>query len=361
MGDLGMSALEDPGEADVDELVETIADAGPDDARTIVPTAQAEALIRRDVHGQSRPDTAAAIDGDLTVYAVDDRLRRARDNTVAAVATVRRLLEADAIDEDADDDLDAIRRLLSDSREDVVSAAESEPDTGVGLDVEAAWGRLIALEATHEVTRGNGAVSVTLDDADADARETVHEVLDSLGLEVVDRTEYGTGGRETIRATHDTGGLEVVDEDGVSAAESETVDEADPEPDDAADRRNVLLLDGTPIPDRTDRLTDDDLDELAATVERVLAVDLDDLENGEILGTITLDGNAWSFNPAMLEELVDDGDLVDQDDAHARPGEDDDADEDDGYTCEDCGDTFSSPGGLGGHRKYCPERPENDG
>jgi hypothetical protein len=261
-----MSALEDPGEADVDELVETIADAGPDDARTVVPEAQAEALIRRDVHGQSRPETAAAIDGDLTVYAVDDRLRRARNNTVAAVATVRRLLEADAIDDDADDDLDAIRRLLT-SHEDAESAAETEDD-----------------------------------------------------------------------------------------------DEADPEPDDPADRRNVLLLGSEPIPDRTDRLTDDDLDELTATVERTLAVDLDNLENGEILGTITLDAGTWSFNPA--KELADDA----QDEELAAPahsGEDDEAEDDeeeeeeaDGYSCEDCGDTFSSPGALGGHRKYCPERPE---
>ena len=352
-----MSALEpDTDEADVDDLVGTIADAGPDDARTIVPTAQAEALIRRDVHGQSRPDTAAAIDDDLTVYAVDDRLRRARANTVAAAATVRRLLEADAIDDDAHDHLDAIRRLLSDSREDAVSAAESEPGTEpdhAGLDSDAAaWGRLMTLEATHEVTRGNGAVSITLDDADDHARETVHDVLDSLGLEAVDRTEYGTSGRETIRATHDTDGLEDV-EAAESAAESDDVDEPDPEPDDTADRRNVLLLGDTPIPDRTDRLTDDDLDELAATVERTLAADLDDLENGEILGTLMLDGDTWSFNPAV--------------DLAAHAGEDDgdqdgdESEDDDGYTCEDCGESFSSPGGLGGHRKYCPERPENDG
>jgi hypothetical protein len=357
-----MSALEpDPGEADVDEIVETIADAGPDDARTVIPTAQAEALIRRDVHGQSRPETAAAIDGDLTVYAVDDRLRRARDNSVAAVATVRRLLEADAIDEDADDDLAAIRRLLT-SHEDAVSAAETEDvdepgHAGLGADA-AAWGRLMALEATHEVTRGNGAVSLTLDDADDHSLETVREVLDGLGLEVVDRTEYGTGGRETIRATHDTGGLEDVDEEAESDRESEAVSEADPEPDAAADRRNVLLLGSEPIPDRTDRLSDDDLDELAATVERTLAVDLDDLENGEILGSITLEGDTWSFKPD--EELVDDAqdeELADV--AHAW--EDEDADEDDGYSCEDCGDTFDTPGGLGGHRKYCPDRPESAG
>jgi hypothetical protein len=214
----------------------------------------------------------------------------------------------------------------------------------------------MALEATREVNRGNGAVSVTLDDADDDALETVATVLDGLGLEVVDRTEYGTGGRETIRATRD--GLEDADEEVESAAESEALDEGDPEPDAAADRRNVLLLGDTPIPDRTDRLSDDDLDELAATVERTLAVDLDDLENGEILGSITLEGDTWSFNPAMLEELVDDGELVDQDGADDEA--EDDEEEADGYTCEDCGDTFDTPGGLGGHRKYCPERPETD-
>jgi len=348
-------------ERDRGALVETIANAGPDDARTVIPTAQAEALVARDVLGMSRPAAAETLA--VSVYAIDDRLRRARDNTQAAVATTRALLETDAVHEDADDDLDALRNLLEYEDEEAEDAAESEPDTGVGLDVEAAWGRLMMLEATHEVTRGNGAVSVTLDDPDDVARETVVETLDGLGLEVVDRTEYGTGGRETIRATRDAPedveALET-DEETASTAESEADDEADPEPDDPADRRNVLLLGDTPIPDRTDRLSDDDLDELAATVERTLAVDLDDLENGQILGSITLEGDTWSFNPA--EELAE---RVDQDDAHA--GEDDDADEADeeeaadGYTCEDCGDTFDSPAGLGGHRKYCPERPETDG
>jgi len=209
-----MSALEEP-DADVDALVESIVDAGPEGSRTVLPEAQAAALVRRDVLEQSREETAEALD--VSVWTVDDRLRRARDNAGSAVAAVRALLEADAMPSDRqvdgiEADLEAVRNLLEDDVD--------EPDRD------------------------------ELADADQDDEESERE------------------------------------------------------------SRPVLLLGGEPVPDDTTGLADDVLEEIAATVERTLAADLNDLEDGEGLGTLMLEGNEWSYNPADVD-ASDDGDVVD--------------------------------------------------
>jgi len=212
-----MSALEEP-DADVDALVESIVDAGPEGSRTVLPEAQAAALVRRDVLEQSRDETAEALD--VTVWTVDDRLRRARDNAGSAVAAVRALLEADAMPSDQqvdgiEADLEAVRNLLEDDVD--------EPDQD------------------------------ELADADADQDDEESE-------------------RES---------------------------------------RPILLLGGEPVPDDTTGLADDILEEIAATVERTLAADLNDLKDGVRLGTLILEGNEWAYNPADVDDDQVDEEPVD--------------------------------------------------
>ena len=202
--------------SDVNSLVERIVDAGPEGSRTVLPEAQAAALVRRDVLEQSREETAEALD--VSVYTVDDRLRRARDNAGSAVAAVSALLGTDAMPSDRQVD-------------------------GIERDLKVVRGRLEDI----------------VDDPDRDGR------------------------------------------DGRADQDDEEIER---------ESRPILLLGGEPVPDDTTGLADDVLEEIAATVERVLAADLDDLEDGERLGTLMLEGNEWSYNPANIdvsdEEPVDD-------------------------------------------------------
>ena len=273
----------DAGDVTAEDVVARLVDAGPEDVRTILPEAQAETLVYRDLLGRSRQETADAFD--VSVYTVDDRLRRARANVEGVSGVARLLRDLDLLDaEDLGDDtatLDTFEETETDE------SGEEEPETVVfevrGVeddDAADSWGRLMARDGVKQVTRGSpgGITSVKLDPATDDVVEAVKADLAALGLAPFGVEEYG-GDVSTVRARVP----EEADDDG------EHVDEPDPEPEEDVD---------------------DDLD--------------DEPED------VTVED---------AEETEEDAE---------------------GYTCEDCGETFDTAGGLGGHRRYCEARHERE-
>lgn len=330
-----------PGEVDesrVDDLVDALVDVGPEDARTIIPRPQAEVLVRRDLVGQSRQETADAID--KTVWAVDGRLARARAN-VEAVA-----------------DLDAVLdRLGAFDLRNVDTDVDGSDDVEVDPEADA-WGRLMTLDAVVEVNRtGDHMVAVTLDDATDHDRGDVTAALAALGYTSVNRETYGAG-RETLRAWPPGEGP--LDTDPESAAET-PAEPTDDEPDESpteSDEPEVHVCHY--CGDGYEPTTELEREYLDAPHPVCSSCMLDVTQGAELdpLDRFTVESDD-----------VDESDDEDDDEPHTSDGEDetdesDDAAESEGYTCGDCGaGPFDTPGGLGGHRRYCDERddePEAD-
>jgi len=275
----------DAGDVTADDVVARLVDAGPEDARTILPKAQGEALVYRDLLDRSRQATADALD--VSVYTVDDRLARARANRDALAAVARLLRDLDVLDgEDLGDETATLDAFEEAEEAEPDETAEEEPETPVfevvgveDTDAADSWGRLMARDGVKQVTRGSpgGITSVKLDPATDDLVEAVKADLAALGLAPFGVEEYG-GDVSTVRAR-------VPEEDADDAVEEESddvehVDEPEPE---------------------------EDVEEISGDAE------------------------------VEEEPAEEDGET---------------------FTCEDCGATFDTAGGLGGHRRYCEERRE---
>ena len=341
--------LEDELDATTDRLV----DAGPEDARTILPQAQAETLVARDLRGWGRERTGEALD--VSVYTIDDRLRRARENIRAVDALTRVLDDLDLFDTVLDDDDPDPFDLVVD--EDPQSDEEPVVD-------EVALGDVLDVESVTKVTRSpdGSTVSVDLREPSEEDVDAVNDVLGRLGYE-----EFGSVAGGTVTTLR--GRLPQDPDEAAQASLSEVDDE------DTTDERDVLLLGGEPVPAETSGLAEDVLDEVAQSVAR--EVDVEALDPGSVLGTLTLDGNTWEFDAAdpTPRDLDDDlrsvvsrdesaverveTDATDEADVDEGPQSDDESDAE-AYVCEDCGDSFDTPGGLGGHRKYCDARDDVD-
>lgn len=182
--DGGQVAAED----DLGAVVARLTDAGPEDARTILPVAQGEALVARDVRGLSRPDAADALG--ISVYTVDDRLRRARQNVEAVSRTARVLVDLGVLDA-----ADLGVASAQDAQDAPTDAAVEETTEDTAEDSDAAsgaWGALMALDSVRRLTRANG-VSVYLDRPTDEEVEEVRRILtEDLGL-----VEFGSDSFET--------------------------------------------------------------------------------------------------------------------------------------------------------------------
>lgn len=383
------AATDEPNPTD---LVERLVEAGPEDGRTIIPEAQAEALVLRDLLGRSRPETADTLD--ISVYTVDTRLRRARQNVEAVAATARVLLDvglltaedlglaaATAGDEPAEtgvDDAPEPRRLrvgltsavtprdeqVRQNAQDATRATASE-DTAeapaeVSDGVASAWGRLLAIDAVTKVTRSadGSSASITLKDATDDDVETVRAVLDDLGLVEWGSDTFGSSGVATIRGRAPA--EDDVDQDDV---------EDEPEPTEAEiaaahgdeDARTChycgeAFVIGEDAPEIVGVWNQNA--EHPACVDCIVEV----LTRGASLTPLP------EFRDGEGEDATLDADDVEQaesaaqsetsDDEGAEPTDDDEDDESEGYACEDCGRVFDTGAGLGGHRKYCEARAD---
>lgn len=281
----------DAGDVTADDVVARLVDAGPEDARTILPKAQAEALVYRDLLGRSRQDTADALD--VSVYTVDDRLSRARANRDALAAVARLLRDLDVLDgEDLGDDTATLDAFEAAEETETDESDDDEPETPVfevvgvdDTDAADSWGRLMARDGVKQVTRGSpgGITSVKLDPATDDVVEAVKADLAALGLVPFGVEEYG-GDVSTVRAR----------------VPEEPAEEISEEP-----------------------ATDDAVEHVEEDVDEPEPEESDDVEH--------------------VEETETD---------------DESAEDAETFTCEDCGRTFDTAGGLGGHRRYCEERRE---
>ncbi len=202
-----------------DETIAQLVSAGPEKARTIIPEAQAEALVYRDLLGHTRQQSEDALG--VSKSTVDDRLRRGRDNVQAVAATARVLLGLGLLDH-----ADLALEPTDDADDDGESVEEPEP----GDETPTPWGRIMALDAVTDVTRSTDgtAVTVTLDHASDADRETVEAALADLGLGVYGTEEYGDSGREKVRArTPESDGDERPSESAESAPQADAGTEAD--------------------------------------------------------------------------------------------------------------------------------------
>jgi len=412
-----LPGLGEADEDDVEALVDALTDHGPEDSAVVMSEGQAEALVRRKFVGQSRQETAEAMD--CSVWTVDGNLTRAKAN----LETV----DEAALAFDATGAFN-LRRV------DIVGSHSVDEDDQEASEDVAAWGRVMAVETVVEVVRPETSTfaSVRLSaEADEADLEAVEADLETAGY-VVRGVEGDLDSGATVRAWEPgTGPLDVGDdgddESDESGAETDDGDEADESPIEPGERREVLLLGGEPVPSTTDGLADDLLGEIAADVQQTLEVDLEGVEDGEVLGAVEFDGNSFAFDPAddvggartchycggpfdvdeddpgllvdinndpderpvcgsclsdvamgdelePLPEFVDeddqedDGDESDEsgvesedvDEADATPGDDDEDDESDVYRCE-CGAEFDSAGALGGHSRYCDVGDETEG
>lgn len=341
---------------DHDEVVDQLVHAGPDDARTILPQAQAETLVHRDLLDHGREQTADALD--VSVWTVDDRLRRGRDNSQAVASVARVLLDLGVLD--ADDLALEPDTVARDDADDTASAEEPTLED----ETPGSWARIMALDAVTEVTRSRDgtAVSVQVDDATDDDRDEIHAALDDLGLEVYATEEYGESGREKIRAQTPESVPDPVedplvaddDEQAVESAEDGAQDDADPE-DVEQDAPDEDAAHGAQEADESEGLTCHYCgDEFTL-----------DTDHSSLLGFWNTDAEHPACEDCLADVAMNDSELDplpefrDRDDDGLEDGGDEQDDEDDveTFACEDCGAEFDTPGGLGGHRRYCDADP----
>ena len=338
-------------DADAEELIEEIVESTASESRELMPRKQIEALVCRDLCGYSRKRTAEMLG--ISVYTVDDRLRRARTNRDAVVDLVSGLVETGVID--ADDlgiEVEVVESEESPEEEpdgEAADSVETEPEpkpetdspSETSDDAPSPWERIMSLDVVTEITRSSdgSAVSIQTKDSTEDEDELIVEALGELGLGVYDQTAFGSTGVGKIRARRPS----------------------DPEPE--------------------PRQIDDDLD--AAVVESPVedAPDEDDLlchycgdrvEIDDDSPDLIVSWNDDADHPACSDCISDVvmGASLDvlpeyRDDPEEPTPEPRDLDDDlvpaaerKPHVCKDCGRGFASGAALGGHRRYCRLRTD---
>jgi len=197
-------------DADAEELIEEIVESTASESRELMPRKQIEALVCRDLCGYSRKRTAEMLG--ISVYTVDDRLRRARTNRDAVVDLVSGLVETGVIDAD-DLGIEVVESEESPEEEpdgeaadSVETESESKPETDspseTSDDAPSPWGRIMSLDVVTEITRSRdgSAVSIQTKDSTEDEDEMIVEALRELGLGVYHQTVFGSTGVGKIRA-----------------------------------------------------------------------------------------------------------------------------------------------------------------
>jgi copper chaperone CopZ len=202
--------------ADPHSVVAQLADAGHEDARTILPEAQGEALIWRDVLDYGRQQTEDALG--VSKSSIDDRLRRGRRNVEAVGEAARLLLDLGLLDPD-DLGVDAEQQVVEVAAPDPDDAQNPEEPETEG-ETPSGWAAIMALDAVTEVSRSpdGSAATVQADDATDDDHDAIEAALADLGLAVYGTEEFGDSGRVKLRAR----------------APSEDADESDHESDESA-------------------------------------------------------------------------------------------------------------------------------
>jgi copper chaperone CopZ len=206
--------------ADPHSVVAQLADAGHEDARTILPEAQGEALIWRDLLDYTRQQAEDALG--VSKSTIDDRLGRAHRNVEAVAEVARLLLDLGLLDPD-DLGLDAEQQTVEVVAPDPDDAQNpEEPETED--ETPGGWAAIMALNAVTEVTRSpdGSAATVQVDDATDDDLDAIEAALADLGLRVYGTENYGDSGRVKLRA-------KAPGEDAPESAETDAQGEADPE------------------------------------------------------------------------------------------------------------------------------------
>ena len=344
-------------DADAEELIEEIVESTASESRELMPRKQIEALVCRDLCGYSRKRTAEMLG--ISVYTVDDRLRRARTNRDAVVDLVSGLVETGVID--ADDlgiEVEVVESEESPEEEPDGEAAdsvetepESKPETDspseTSDDAPSPWGRIMSLDVVTEITRSSdgSAVSIQTKDSTEDEDELIVEALGELGLGVYNETAFGSTGVGKIRARRPSD------------------PEPEPEPRQIDDELDAAIVE-SPVedaPDEDDLLChycgdrveiDDDSPDLIVSWNE----DADHPACGGCLSDVAMGGSLdvlpeYRDDP---EESTPDPRTVDEDLVPALVDLDEPLDRLP-YCCDDWGRCFATGAGLGGHRRYCPE------
>lgn len=186
-------ATQGPTDLTAEQITDLLTESGPEDARTIIPPKQAAAYAHRELLGDSRAETADALG--VSVYTVDDRLRRARANVEAVEATARTLTELGVFSDTDDSSTQEPQETATETADD--DAANDSPDD---TDSTARlWGRLMAIESVSKVERkpGRRRLQVNLTDPTEDDTDTVADLAARLGYDDVANYAPNFGGGDT--------------------------------------------------------------------------------------------------------------------------------------------------------------------